>query len=68
MVTANISTEAISTNNIIDTKMRDRKENLLNKGWAFRSKLANIAPKRVQIQLQAQKSSSSSSLHSTSSL
>jgi transglutaminase/protease-like cytokinesis protein 3 len=54
MVTPKISTEAISTNKIIDTKMRDRKENLLNKGWTFRSKLANIAPKRVQNQVQAQ--------------
>ena len=37
----------MSTNKIIDTKMRDRKENLLNKSSVFRSKLANIAPKKI---------------------
>lgn len=43
----------MSTNKIIDTKMRDRKENLLNKTRMFRSKLANITPKRIQNQVQA---------------
>lgn len=63
MVTPNMSTDAISTNRIIDTKMRDRKENLLNKGLVFHSKLANITPKKVfgknHKQVQSHESSSS---------
>lgn len=47
MVTPRISTEAINTNRIIDTKIRDLSENFLNKVCVFRSKLANIAPKKA---------------------
>ncbi|APQ17492.1 hypothetical protein BTR34_09210 [Maribacter hydrothermalis] len=50
-----IKTDAINTNKIIDTNMRVLRENFVNKSYAFRSKLANIAPKTVKHHVQAKK-------------
>ncbi len=50
MVTPNINTDAINTKSIIDMKIRDRKDTFFSKSGKFDSKLANIAPKKVQEQ------------------
>jgi len=34
----------------MDTNMRDLRESFLNKGLEFKTKVANIEPKKVQIQ------------------
>ncbi len=50
MVIPNINTEAINTNKIIEMKIRDRKDIFFSKSNTFRSKLTNIAPKKVRVQ------------------
>jgi len=37
----------------MDTNMRDLKESFLNKGLEFNANVANIEPKRVQVQVSS---------------
>ena len=53
MVIPNINTDAINTNSIIEMKIRDRKDIFFSKAGTFRLKLANIAPKKVQVQVSS---------------